>query len=352
MNTTLQTSPLLLAILAALGGCSAHGEDPPIEQPPTVATYQGDGCVVVEDGTTECASGAEVQPEQLFAPWTCDVEVIAVNGDGNLTTVTFQTGDEELACCYPVTGIDRAPGCVIGRPYFERGMLRMAPLNEPTAGLPAAPHQSASDQSTPLSRGKAWAMAGAGEHASVAAFARLSLQLMACGAPNDLLSATHQAAVDEVKHAEECWRLAERFGTPNLHAQAFPFNDVINPRASLAELASATLREGCLAETLGAHLAAVAAERALDPEVKRVLGNIAEEEARHSVLSFRIVAWALQAGGPEVRAAIEAALAEPWPQIDVTELAVRTGVPRAELARLATEGVGQVLVPALRRLVA
>lgn len=342
MNTTLQTSPLLLAILAALGGCSAHGEDPPIEQPPTVATYQGDGCVLVEEGTTECASGAEVPPDELFAPWTCDVEVISVNGDGSLTTVSFQTGEEELACCYPVTGIDNAPNCVIGRPYFERGTLRMAPLNEPTAGLPGAP----------LSRGAAWAMAGAGEHASVAAFARLSLQLMACGAPNDLLAATHQAAVDEVKHAEECWRLAERFGTPPLRAKAFPFDDVINPRADLAELATATLREGCLAETLGAHLAAMAAERAADPEVKRVLGDIANEEARHSVLSFRIVAWALQAGGAEVRAAVEAALAKPWPQIDVAELAVRTGVSRTELSRLASEGVTRVLAPAVRRLMA
>src|SRR5690606_37949795 len=102
---------------------------------------------------------------------------------------------------------------------------------------------------------------------------------------------------------------------------------------------------GCLAETLGAHLAAMAAERADDPQVKRVLANIANEEARHSVLSFRIVAWALQAGGSEVRAAVEAALATPWPQIDVTELAVRTGVPRAELAELAAEGVTRVLAP-------
>jgi hypothetical protein len=341
MNSHPHTSPLLLSILAALSGCSAH-EEPPVVDPPTVATYQGDGCIIVEESTAQCASGADVQPDELFAPWTCDVEVLTVDGDGTLTTVSFQTGETQPACCYPVTGIDNAPGCVIGRPYFERGMLRMAPLNELAAGLPG----------TPMSRGAAWALAGAGEHASVAAFARLSLQLMACGAPSDLLSATHQAAVDEVKHAEACWELAERFGTPKVRASAFPFDDVINPRASLAELASATLREGCLAETLGAHLAAMAAERAADPEVKRVLGDIADEEARHSVLSFRIVAWAMQAGGPEVRAAIEAALAEPWPQIDVAELALRTGVPRAELAGLAAQGVAQVLAPAVRRLMA
>ncbi len=341
MKTSPHTSPLLLSILAALGGCAAH-DDPPVDLPPTAATYDGEGCVLVEESTTECVSGANVQPEELFAPWTCDVDVVAVNGDGTLTSVSFQTGETSPACCYPVSGVDNAPGCVIGRPYFERGMPRMAPLNEPTAGLPGAP----------LSRGAAWALAGSGEHASVAAFARLSLQLMACGAPSDLLSATHQAAADEVKHAEECWRLAERFGTPPVRALAFPFDDVINPRATLAELATATVREGCLAETLGAHLAAVAAERAADPEIKRVLRDIAGEEGRHSVLSFRIVAWALQAGGPEVRAAIEAALAEPWPQVDVAELAVRTGVPRTELARVATQGVAEVLVPAVRRLMA
>ncbi len=260
---------MLLSILAALGGCAAH-DDPPVDLPPAVATYDGEGCVLVEESTTECVSGANVQLEELFAPWTCDVDVHAVNGDGTLTTVRFQIGETSPACGYPVSGVD-------------------------------------------------------------------------------LLLATHQAAADEVKHAEECWRLAERFGTPPVRAMAFPFDDVINPRASLAELATATVREGCLAETLGAHLAAVAAERAADPEVKRVLRDIAEEEGRHSVSSFRIVAWALQAGGPEVRAAIEAALAEPWPQVDVAELALRTGLPPTELARVATQGVAEVLVPAVRR---
>lgn len=340
MKPTPYTSPLLLSILAALGGCSAH-DDPPLDDPPPVATYEGEGCVLVEEATTDCVSGAEVNPEELFAPWTCDVDVLTVNGDGTLTTVSYQTGETYPACCYPVSGIDNAPGCIVGRPYFERGAAVMAPVNDMGSDLPG----------TPMSRGTAWALAGAGEHASVAAFARLSLQLMACGAPMDLLTATHQAAADEVKHAEACWALAERFGSP-VRAGAFPFGDVINPRTSLAELATSTLREGCLAETLGAHLAAMASERAVDPEVKRVLSSIADEEARHSVLSFRIVAWALQTGGPEVRAAIDAALAEPWPQIDVAELAVRSGVARAELAQLAAQGVRQVLVPAVRRLMA
>lgn len=347
MKTTTAASPLLLSIVAALSGCSAHGEppadDPPIDDPPTAATYQGDGCYLVEPGTAECASAADVNPADLFAPWTCDVDILAVHGEGQLTEVTFQVGDSEPACCYPATGIDNAPLCVIGRPYFERGALRMAPLTDLTSGDSGA---------APLTRGAAWALAGSGEHASVAAFARLSLQLMACGAPSSLLQATHQAAVDEVKHAEACWKLAERYGTACVRALPFPFAEAIDPHTSLAELASATVREGCLAETLGAHLAAMAAERAEDPEVKRVLGDIADEEARHSVLSFQIVAWALQAGGAEVRAAVEAALATPWPRVDVAELAVRTGVSRGELARLASEGVTRVLVPAVRRLMA
>src|SRR5690606_35936786 len=115
-------------------------------------------------------------------------------------------------------------------------------------------------------------------------------------------------------HAEACWGLAKHLGEEGeVAAGAFPVADVIDTRANLAELAASTAREGCLAETLGAHLAVVAAERAPEPEVKRVLAVLAEEESRHAVLSFQIVAWALQAGGADVRAAVEAALAQPWP---------------------------------------
>lgn len=314
--------------------------------------YQGDGCMVVPEGTETCADPEEVNPEDLFAPWTCDVEVTSVQGEGTTTTVTYQNSESDFVCCYPVIGNDRAPNCVIGRPYFDGGSARLAPVCDQTTGAEVAA-QDIAPGDVAAQRARAWALAGAGEHASVAAFGRLALQLMACGAPTYLLGAVHQAALDEVRHAEACWGLATHLGQENeVAAGAFPFTDSVDTRANLAELAASTAREGCLAETLGAHLAVVAAERATEPEVKRVLGVLADDESRHAVLSFQIVAWALQAGGAEVRAAVEAALAQPWPQVDVDELALRSGIARSELMRSAREGVDGIILPAVRQLLA
>lgn len=334
MTHSTPPSPLLMAIFAALNGCSSG----------VIPNYQGEGCMVVSEDTEQCPAANAVSPDELFVPWTCDVDVLSIEGEGTRTTVSYQTGDTEPACCYPITGIDNMPNCVIGRPYFEAGRALMAPVRHTDADAAASAASQQGDQA------QAWALAGSGEHASVAAFARLALQLMACGAPTDLLRATHEAAIDEVRHAEACWDMARRLGATEVVAGEFPFNAPIDASIRLDELAAGTAVEGCLAETLGAHLAAVAAERATDPEIKRVLTAIAAEEANHAVLSFRIVAWALQAGGAEVRAGVQAALSQPWPRVDIDELALRAGVARAELARAADEGVARVLRPAVQRL--
>ena len=52
---------------------------------------------------------------------------------------------------------------------------------------------------------------GLAEHASVASFARFSLQLMAVGAPVRLLEAASLAAVDEVRHTRQCFTAAAMY---------------------------------------------------------------------------------------------------------------------------------------------
>jgi 1,2-phenylacetyl-CoA epoxidase catalytic subunit len=170
------------------------------------------------------------------------------------------------------------------------------------------------------------------------------------GAPSALLTGVHQAALDEVRHAELCFSLAERFGNLRVRPGAFPFTGAPTGTSSLAEFAAASLREGCLAETLGAHVTEVAASLAPDPEVRQALASIAAEEATHAVLSFRIVAWALEVGGSDVRAAVKSALARPWPRLDVNELAIRSNVAVEALAAAAEQGVREVLEPAVTAL--
>lgn len=320
-------NPLLVAILGALAGCSE--------------TFEDTGCMEVPAEQMTCEAASDVKTSELFLPDKCGAfEITEVLGSGTRGITRGQGGDIET-CCYPVEVIDHQPTshCVIGRPYYEGGEARSAPL------LSQSP-QSLS------ARARAWASAGAGEHASVAAFARLALELMRHGAPTELLRGAHQAALDEVRHAEVCWSFAERCGAERLTPGAFPFGPSGTHDDSLATFAAESVREGCLAETLGAHVMAVAARLAPDPAVREALAAIAAEEATHAVLSFRIVAWALAAGGEDVKAAVRAELERPWPRIDVAELALRAGVNVTELEAAAHAGVREVLQPATARLLA
>ena len=322
-------SALLISILGALSGC-AEG------------THDGKACLDIPAEQTECATKSSLKPENLYvhSPSHCGEDVVQLKGEGTREQhVGSMTG---VACCYPAEITDGESNCVVGRPYWEDGKQRQAPLSPSVAGSVGIDPQ----------RAAAWAAAGAGEHASVAAFARLSLQLMALGAPNALLRDVHQAALDEVKHAEQCWALAQCFGGAPVSAGPFPFQDSLSTRIGLAQLAADAVREGCLAETLGAHVLSVAAEHAPEAAVQRILSSMAEEEARHAVLSFRIVAWALQSGDSEVRASVLAALEAPWPRLDVKELSLRSNVDEQLLAVGAELGVRDVLAPAAKHLLA
>ncbi|MFZ5897429.1 MAG: hypothetical protein ACOY0T_40625 [Myxococcota bacterium] len=53
-----------------------------------------------------------------------------------------------------------------------------------------------------------WARAACFEHASIASFNRFSLELLALGAPGDLVERANRAALDEVRHARLCFALA------------------------------------------------------------------------------------------------------------------------------------------------
>ena len=47
--------------------------------------------------------------------------------------------------------------------------------------------------------------------AEIASFARTSLDLLALGAPADLVAETHRAALDEIEHARIAYALASAF---------------------------------------------------------------------------------------------------------------------------------------------
>lgn len=333
----MRVHPLLLSILAVLPGCSE--------------TFDAEGCISVDEETTTCPAANQVSVEDVFLTSVCgdDIEVADVKSGGRLTE--NPGGYAGTACCYTVEVIDHDPGeeCVIGRPFLEGEAARVAPVHLSYSFDTRDASGLAPGNAFPDKRASAWLRAGAAEHASVAAFGRLSLQLMALGAPLDLIEGVQRAALDEVHHTRACWKVAADLSGASPSVGRFPFERAVDVETTLADLAHAAVREGCLAETLGACVTQTVAPLAAQ-DVRAVLVRLADEEATHAVLSFRIVSWALQVGGRAVREAVQAALAEPWPTLDTRELAVRAGVSLESVNAAARAATVRVLEPATRAL--
>jgi hypothetical protein len=154
------------------------------------------------------------------------------------------------------------------------------------------------------------------EHASVAAFARFTLQLASLGAPAELMAASAAAMQDEVRHARACFALARRHMDHDVGPGPLSIDGALADM-DFRSIVLGTLHEGCIGETVAALEAAEAAEHCEDETARVVLRQIAIEEGQHAELAWRFVAWALEVGPANlvdcVREAFEAALAPTEP---------------------------------------
>lgn len=158
-----------------------------------------------------------------------------------------------------------------------------------------------------------WRENGRTEHASVAAFARLTLDLMALGAPPELVAAANRDALDEIRHTELCFALARALDGED--ESPGPFPEALDARTlsrsrrlALAELAVHSLIDGALHEGVSARVVAKLAARCEDPSVVAILKEIAADEGRHARHGWDVVRYCLDEGGEGVARALEGAL--------------------------------------------
>lgn len=132
-----------------------------------------------------------------------------------------------------------------------------------------------------------WLRQAREEHASVAAFARFTLQLLALGAPADLVADAVAAQGDELRHAAMALARAGggALGPMDLAGDDGP--------VTLVAVALATAREGCIAETAAVHAATEAAAAATDAGERRFWRVIVADETRHAALAWRFLRWAV-----------------------------------------------------------
>ncbi len=182
---------------------------------------------------------------------------------------------------------------VCGRPFLVAGAARLAPVEassdwaaEVTVDLRGL------DPEARAAIAAQWTELGTMEHASVAAFARFALQLLALGAPRTLLEGATAAMADETRHAELCFGLASAYAGTPVGPGPLPVDGALE-RIDLEQTVRDAFLEGCLGETLAALEAAEALELARDPAARSALERIIADESRHAALAWRFVAWAL-----------------------------------------------------------
>jgi len=158
-----------------------------------------------------------------------------------------------------------------------------------------------------------WRENGRTEHASVAAFARLTLDLMALGAPPRLIKAAQEDALDEIRHTELCFSLARSLDGREMSPGPFPEAQASSRRSrarivALAQLAVDSLVDGALHEGLSAAVIAKVAQRTTFPEIRTMLMGIASDEGRHAAHGWDVVEWCLAEGCEAVASALRGAM--------------------------------------------
>lgn len=199
--------------------------------------------------------------------------------------------------------------CPGGRPFLIQGQARVAALR----GKAPRPHATTT---TRQAIAAAWSSDALAEHASIAAFARLSLQLLAHGAPLELVTLSQRASLDEARHADLCLREARRHAGTRLEWGPLPLSDA-KLAVSEEELLITNVLEGCIGETLAAAHARARADCAGSKRLRAALLRLAADEERHATLAWSILRWQLERS-PALRAVVLSTFAEFRPPVRVS----------------------------------
>jgi len=316
---------ILAPVVITAAACSGGGKDDGSEEEmcAEVTTKSSEeGELSRENGYLKLPLGeacpSDPPIEQLEAADCCPVmapEASCGLTDEQTTTVqpyyggyTDDTAVESFVVC-TYDAVFRAGNACCGRPLTVEGQPLTASARRGPSDWcePAAPVAAPSE-----ARARAiayWREVAAMEHASVASFGRVALELLRHGAPADLVARCHEAALDEVRHAQLANGLvAAMTGAPE-GPGALPLPPMLPLATDLADIAAAVVREGCIGETL-ASVEAAARLRHARGAAADVLATIVDDEARHAALAWATLRWLLAVGGDEVRERAAAAFAE------------------------------------------
>lgn len=211
-------------------------------------------------------------------------------------------GEEATLCEYDVVFLAGNECC--GRPLRCSGSALLAPLRPVQSDWSAPPSPITAG---PHAHGIAvayWREVARMEHASVASFGRVALELMRHGAPADLIRRAHEAALDEIRHAQLAFGIVESLTGAASSPGPLPLGPSVALAESLVDVAEAVVREGCIAETFAAADAAARLPGAKGV-IADALATIVDDESRHAGLAWATLKWLIEVGGEPVRARVD-----------------------------------------------
>jgi hypothetical protein len=226
--------------------------------------------------------------------------------------VVNMVGNLFMACFGMVVAYFATYGFARGRQLRRFGKV-LLPSLRPGAGWTTASLVLDGNETPPAGLADRWRENGKTEHASVAAFARLTLDLMALGAPSSLIKAANEDALDEIRHTELCFSLASaldgRVESPGPFPQAQRVSALPRSRSlALAKLAVDSLVDGALHEGVSARIIAKLSQRCTDTAIRAAVKQIAGDEGRHAAHGWAVTRWCLEQGGTPVAVALSGAV--------------------------------------------
>jgi hypothetical protein len=281
-------SALALATDASAEASTAHR---PMTEPHAPSGQSCSRDVHCVDALAQAPSWPYAQPYEK-----CDPAPLGETGHFSANETSQRRKDDPNTCCY--VSFDgcarhsqiRRPNVVVrGRPLRDVAGDAVLADSVPSKGWARAVELAPNPDEVAF-----WLESATAEHASVAEFARLSLALLALGAPAELVADVHRAALDEVEHASTCFSIASRFAGRELGPGPLDVSRALaTASASLEELVECTVRDGCIGEGAAAiELETIARAHAGEPFARDVM-KMGDDEARHAELAWRILAFAL-----------------------------------------------------------
>lgn len=227
---------------------------------------------------------------------------------GSTESSTYAFPFEEIAamapqqlCCYRATTRDtRWDGCVEGRPLYlasDEAPCIAPPRSGDDWCQESAEALPALDAISPERRqalAQEWLTIAQQEHASIASFAQLSLELLRYGASAELVSQCQACLQDEIRHAKIAFRFASHFAGKAIAPGPLPVPHQLQLSTSLQALALTNLQEGCCNETLASLLMLERSDKIADPTLSRITAQIARDEQGHAQFAWRLNQWFLE----------------------------------------------------------